>query len=99
MELKKKIILENGEELSELEFAWDALSYSDLLTARKIKSLVVKDSMNAALSLKLDSELHIGIAWVAAMKHNKNIQLNDILKLGLSDAIELSDLALDDYLI
>lgn len=100
MILRKAIILEDGTEVKELQFSWESLSYSDLLSARKVKALVAKGSeAQTSISPKLDNELRIGIAWIAAMKANDKLKLNDILKLSLVDALELSDCAVDEYLL
>lgn len=100
MFLRKPIKLETGEVIEELNFNWDDLSYADLLSARKVKALVARGSEAAtSISPKLDCELRIGIAWIAAMKNNNKLSLNDILKLSLADALELSDSCVDEYLI
>lgn len=97
--LKKPIILLSGETLSELAFNWESLSFADLATAKKIKSMIVKSEVSVNFSPKTDIDLRIGLAWVAAMRSNSKILLEDILKLSVVDAFEISDLALEDYLI
>jgi hypothetical protein len=100
MKLRKPIILDDGSQIDELNFAWDALCYADLASAKRVKALVSQGvNLDVAVSPKLDTDLRIGIAWVAAMKADKRLALNDILKLSLVDSLELSDNCVDDYLI
>lgn len=97
--LKKSIVLLSGETLTELVFNWQALSFADLSIAKKIKSMIGKSEVTVNFSPKTDIDLRIGIAWVAAMRGNPKILVEDILKLSIVDAFEISDLALEDYLI
>lgn len=98
--LHKPILLDNGDSIGELSFDWDALSYADLLNAKRVKALVTQGTqmMDTPVSPKLDTDLRIGISWVAAMKHDKRLALNDIMRLSLADALELADCCIDEYL-
>lgn len=96
--LRKPIKLATGEEVTELNFDWESLTFSDLQNANKIKNFITKN-MDTSYSPKLDSELRIGIAWVAAMRGDSRLALNDVLKLSLADSLALADETLDSYLI
>ena len=98
--LRKPLLLDNGDSITELGFDWEALSYADLLNAKRIKALVTQGAqgLDTPVSPKLDTDLRIGISWVAAMKHDKRLALNDIMKLSLADSLELADCCIDEYL-
>jgi hypothetical protein len=97
-ELRKPIKLLSGDEVKELNLDWDSLSFSDLQNANKIKTFISKNG-DISYSPKLDFELRIGIAWVAAMRGDSRLMLNDVMKLGLADSLALADETLDSYLI
>lgn len=103
--LSKPITIEamNGSEtISELELDFDSLSLSDIKAAKKIKSLFTESRAgiidNSTVSPRMDEDLRIGLSWVAAMKTDSRISYNDILKLNARDALELSEVALSEYL-
>ena len=97
--LCKELNTISGQTITELHLDFDALSMADLKTAQRISGMVADasnvDIMNT--SPRLDSNLRIGIAWVAAIKGTKGIQVNDVLTLSLKDAVCLSEIALSDY--
>lgn len=101
-ELSKPITLSNGDSVTTLKLDFDLLSLSDLKTAQKIKSFITdtKDEVidvNKALAPRLDESLRISLAWVAAMKSDKRISLNDVLQLSAKDALLLSEEAATSY--
>ena len=98
--LEKELSTISGQNISALQLDFDALSMSDLKTAQRIAKMVADGSSVdvMATSPRLDSNLRIGIAWVAAIKGTKGVQVNDVLTISLKDAVCLSELALSDYL-
>lgn len=94
-----KPITVNNESITELNCDCDALSLPDIKNARKVRSFLVDDdikSMNAAkLAPRLDEYLRIGLMWVAAMKTDKRLTLNDVLQLSAKDALTLSEQGID----
>lgn len=102
MILRKPIITASGESVNELTFAWGELSFGDLKNAYRVKALITGGKGNdasATISPQLDSDLRIGVSWIAALKGDKRLELNDVLKLSLADTLALSDIAIDDYLL
>lgn len=100
-ELERPITLNNGNEVHELHLDYDALSMADLKTAQKISRMISEPSASVeamSASPRLDPNARIGIAWVAAIKGTKGLQVNDVLSLSMKDAICLSECALSDYL-
>lgn len=98
--LEKELQTISGQQITELHLDFDSLSMADLKTAQRISGMVADgtniDVMNT--SPRLDSNLRIGIAWAAAIKGTKGLQVNDVLAIGLRDAVCLSEIALSDYL-
>lgn len=105
-ELKKPLQIETATstlEIKELELDFDALSLADMKTANKIKSMIADAALdsidNSTISPRLDSDLRIGISWCAAMKGTKGITFTDVLRLSLADCLQLSEIALQEYLL
>ena len=98
--LQRELTTISGQQITELHLDFDALSMADLKTAQRISGMVADGSSIDVMSTspRLDSNLRIGIAWVAAIKGTKGLQVNDVLAIGLKDAVCLSELALSDYL-
>ena len=100
--LNKPITLTNGNEISELNLDYDALAMPDLKTANHIAKMVEESNAgnvdNATVSPRLDPNLRMAIAWVAAIKGTPGIMVNDILKISMVDAMCLSEDALANYL-
>lgn len=100
--LSKPITLMNGNEISEINLNWDSLSMADLKTANKISKMIDESSAgtvdNATVSPRLDPNLRIAIAWVAAIKGTPGLMVNDVLKISMVDALCLSEEALTNYL-
>lgn len=97
-----KPITVNGASITELNCDCDALSLPDIKNARKVRAFLVDDdikstkSMSAAnLAPRLDEYLRIGLMWVAAMKTDKRLTLNDVLQLSAKDALTLSEQGID----
>lgn len=101
MKLRKPFNLASGEAVEELNFSWDALTFCDLQNAYKVKAMITgnKPDSAAVVSPQLDSDLRIGVAWIAALKSDSRLVLSDILKLGLADTLALSDIAIDEYIL
>lgn len=101
-ELNSSIKLMNGNEINELALDYDKLSCGDLKTANRIAKMIAESSTNdvdtSKLSPRLDPNLRIGIAWVAAIKGTPGLTVNDVLQLGMLDALCLSEQVLSDYL-
>lgn len=101
-ELERPITLNNGNEVHDLHLDYEALSMADLKTANKIAKMIADPNVgnvdNASVSPRLDANLRIGIAWVAAIKGTKGLTVNDVLSLSMKDAICLSEDALSNYL-
>lgn len=99
--LRRPIVTEAGEKIDTLTLDWDALSFSDLASAGKIKGLLGSQvsSGDVVISPKLDNNLRIAVAWIAAVRGTKGLALNDCLKLSLADALSLSDECVDSYLL
>ena len=98
--LERELTTISGQQITELHLDFESLSMADLKTAQRISGLVA-DGTNIdviSTSPRLDSNLRIGIAWVAAIKGTKGVQVNDVLAIGLKDAVCLSELCLSDYL-
>ena len=98
-ELHKPIKLDNGETVTSLELDFEALSLADIRQAQKVKAFYADQQQAgtvsaSALSPRLDEGLRIGLAWVAAMKSDRRLLLNDALKLSAKDALLLSEEAL-----
>lgn len=100
--LNKPIELGNGQTIDKLCFDWDALSMGDLKTANKISKMISDSTAgnvdNSTVSPRLDSNLRIAIAWVAAVKGTPGLMVNDVLKLSMLDALCLSEEAMTAYL-
>ena len=98
--LQRELTTISGQQITELHLDFDALSMADLKTAQRISGMVADGSSIDVMSTspRLDSNLRIGIAWVAAIKGTKGLQVNDVLTIGLKDAVCLSELCLSDYL-
>lgn len=99
--LRKPIQTETGETVKELNLDWDSLSFSDIASAGKVKAFLSSNAQTqeGTISPKLDNNLRISIAWIAAVKGTKGLVLQDCLKLGLADALDLSDECIDSYLL
>lgn len=95
--LSKPITASNGDTVSVLTLDFDALTYMDLKAARKVKAFIsdVEDvktsSVTASIAPRLDEGLRIGLAWVAAVKADSRLDLNDVLKLSARDVLLLSE--------
>ena len=100
--LNKPITLTNGNEISELNLDYDALAMPDLKTANRIAKMIDESSAgdvdNSVVSQRLNPNLRIAIAWVAAIKGTPGIMVNDVLKLSMVDAMCLGEDALANYL-
>ena len=98
--LEKELTTIAGQQLTSLQLDFDALSMADLKTAQRIAKMVADGSSVDVMSTspRLDSNLRIGISWVAAIKGTKGLQVNDVLSISLKDAVCLSEIALSDYL-
>lgn len=98
--LEKELATISGQQITELHLDFDSLSMADLKTAQRISGMVADGTSIDVLNVspRLDSSLRIGIAWAAAIKGTKGIQVNDVLSIGLKDAVCLSELCLSDYL-
>jgi hypothetical protein len=100
--LSKPLRLSDGTEISELTLDWDSLSMADLKSAQRIANMVAENnnmSVEASVvSKRLDSNLQLGVSFVAALKGTKGLMLNDVLNLSLVDALCLSEEALSSYL-
>lgn len=98
--LERELTTISGQQITELHLDFEALSMADLKTAQRISGMVADGSNIDVMSTspRLDSNLRIGIAWVAAIKGTKGLQVNDVLGIGLKDAVCLSELCLSDYL-
>ena len=98
--LEKEFSTISGQQLTSLQLDFDALSMADLKTAQRIAKMVADGSSVDVMSTspRLDSNLRIGISWVAAIKGTKGLQVNDVLSISLKDAVCLSEIALSDYL-
>ena len=101
-DLYKSIKGSNGDTIDALDLDFQALSYIDIKNARKVKAFISEASLgevdNATVSPRLDSDLRIGIAWIAAMKTDKRLAINDVLQLSAKDALTLSEVTLTEYL-
>ena len=98
--LRKPIKTESGEEIKVLSLDWDNLSFADLASAGKVKSFLgFGQQQETTISPKLDNNLRISIAWIAAVKGKKGLVIEDCLKLSLADALDLSDECIDAYLM
>lgn len=97
--LSKSITISNGETVSELTMDFDALSLSDIRNARKVRAYLVDERPGevptSAVSPRLDENLRIGLAWVAACKAHAGLSIQDVLLLSAKDALGLSDAALE----
>lgn len=98
--LERELTTISGQQITELHLDFEALSMADLKTAQRISGMVADGSNIDVMSTspRLDSNLRIGIAWVAAIKGTRGLQVNDVLTLSLKDAVCLSELCLSDYL-
>lgn len=99
--LEKEITTISGQQITELQLDFESLSMADLKTAQKISRMISEPSASVeamSASPRLDPNVRIGIAWVAAIKGTKGLQVNDVLSLSMKDAICLSECALSDYL-
>ena len=98
--LDKTLTAISGETVTDLHLDFEALSMADLKTAQKIAKMVSDSSGVEAISAspRLDPDFRLGVAWVAAIKGTKGIQVNDVLAISMKDAICLSEVALSEYL-
>lgn len=98
--LYKPVKLASGDTIESLELVFDSLCLVDIKNARKVKSMVstVNAMQNESVSPRLDSDLRIGLAWVAAMKSDNRISINDAVNLSPKDAFMLSEEVLSSYL-
>ena len=98
--LEKELSTISGQQITELHLDFESLSMADLKTAQRIAKMVADGSGVDVMSTspRLDSNLRIGIAWAAAIKGTKGLQVNDVLAIGLKDAVCLSEVCLSDYL-
>lgn len=81
----------------------DELSMADYRSATVIKNLIksgnASQSLVDAIQPRLDSELRIALAWVAAIKHDNRLSINDILSLPVTDGILISEAVLTSFCI
>lgn len=103
--LQKSITLTNGTEIKELNLDFEALTMADLKTANKISAMINDNGLgtnanvnNVSMSQRLDPNLRIAIAWVAAIKGTQGLMVNDVLKLSMLDAMCLGEEAMTEYL-
>lgn len=101
LKLSKPIHLESGETVETLSLDFDSLALIDIKNARKVKALFT-DSKDvdplAAASPRLDSDLRVALAWVAAVKADKRLKTTDVLQLSALDAMSLSEICFNDWL-
>lgn len=94
-----KPIIAKEQKITTLNMDFDALSLADIKNARKVRSFLCDDTPNdvnaGKLSPRLDEYLRIGLAWIAALKNDNRLTLNDVLQLSAKDALSLSESALD----
>ena len=98
--LNKNITLASGDVIAELDLDFDNLSFLDLKNAKKVCAWLEPNATSAnvdstALSPRLDANFRIGLAWIAAMKSNSKLNVNDVLLLSAKDALLLSEEALN----
>lgn len=98
--LYKPVKLASGDTIESLELDFDSLSLVDIKNARKVKSMIstVNAMQNESVSPRLDGDLRIGLAWVAAMKSDNRLSINDVVNLSAKDALILSEEVLSSYL-
>lgn len=82
----------NGEEIKELSYDLDALTVKDKLEAGK----KFKVSGGVVNIQELDTDYHLYIGMEAIVKANKGITEQDLMRLGMQDAVVLSN-AVRDY--
>lgn len=101
-DLYKPIRVSTGDTIDSLNLDFQSLSYIDIKNARKVKAFISESNLgevdNSTVSPRLDADLRIGIAWIAAMKTDKRISINDVLQLSAKDALTLSEVTLTEYL-
>lgn len=93
-----KPILAKEQKITTLNMDFEALSLSDIKNARKVRAFLCDDTKDVSagdLSPRCDSNLRIGLAWIAAIKNDSRLTLNDVLQLSARDALHLSEKALD----
>lgn len=97
-ELSKPIFCQ-GVEVKALSMDFDSLTVPDIKNARKVRAFLceesAKDVSAGKLSPRLDENLRIGLAWIAAMKQDNRLTLNDVLQLSAKDALNLAEESLD----
>ena len=99
--LQKKLKLANGNELDALQLDYEALTMADLKTANRIAKMIGEQSVEMDASMaspRLNSDLRIAIAWMAAIKGTQGLMVNDVLNLSMVDALCLSEDAMGNYL-
>ena len=101
--LSKSIALMNGTEVDVLNLDWDSITCADLKTANRISKMITDNAAvgnvdNSTMSPRLDSNLRIAIAWIAAIKGTKGLTVNDVLNISMVDALCLSEECLSSYL-
>lgn len=101
--LLRPITLDNGETVSELNCDIESLSFQDLRVADKVKGFLIDRNpkvQNASIedkaSPRLDPNVRIGLSWAAAMKSDKRLMLNDVLKLSAKDALIIAEESLGE---
>lgn len=100
-QLTRPIKLSSGDTVESLDLDFDSLSLVDIKNARKVKALICDMngvSDNTSVSPRLDESLRIGLAWIAAMKTDKRLSINDVILLSAKDALVLSEEVLTSYL-
>lgn len=97
--LIRPIKLDSGETVDKLTCDIEELSFQDLKIADKIKSFITNNSMTGPSNVsmedlaspRLNPSVRIGLAWTAAMKADKRLMLNDVLKLSAKDALIIAE--------
>lgn len=101
LDLLKPIHLSNGQEISQLQCDYDALTTADFRAAQKIKALVTDqktvDPSKLSGMLRLDAEFQIAVGFVAACKATEGLTQIDFLKLSMLDAMLLGEQTSDYF--
>lgn len=99
--LQKPLKLANGNEIDTLQLDYESLTMADLKTANRITKMIGEQSVEVDASVaspRLNSDLRIAIAWMAAIKGTQGVMVNDVLNISMVDALRLSEDAMGNYL-
>ena len=99
IELRTPFNTAQGKKVTSLKFNFDGLTVVDIRNAKPIGDTVFGSSVSVNTP-RLDNSMVAGLAWVAAIKSNPELELTpkDILFMEPKDLFEIMELCQTEYL-